>query len=69
MQIKQAELAIKEKELAVDAAAKADELKLREQELLVKAAKDADELKIKQQLEGMKLGISVGESRQRGGKT
>jgi len=69
IQIKQAELAIKEKELAVDAAAKADELKLREQELLVKAAKDADELKIKQQLEGMKLGISVGESRQRGGKT
>ena len=53
----------------MDAAAKADELKLREQELLVKAAKDADELKIKQQLEGMKLGISVGESRQRGGKT
>ena len=68
IQLKQAELAIKEKEMMVDAAAKADELKLKEKELLVKTAKDADELKAKQEIEGMKMGISVGQSRQRGGR-
>jgi hypothetical protein len=68
IQIKQAELAIKEKEMMVDAAAKADELKLREKELVVRAAKDADALKAKQELEGLKLGVSVGQNRQRGGR-
>ena len=64
IQLKQAELALKEKEMLADAAAKADELKIKEQELLVRAAKDADELSTKKQLEGMKMGISVGQSRQ-----
>jgi hypothetical protein len=58
------QLKLKEKEMLANAAAKADELQIKEKELLVRAAKDADELKTKQQLEGMKMGISVGQSRQ-----
>jgi hypothetical protein len=63
LQIKQGELALKEKKLQVDAAAKADELGLREKELQVKAAQAADEMKQKAEIEGMRLGIDIGKSR------
>jgi hypothetical protein len=63
LQIKQGELALKEKKLQVDAASKADELGLREKELQVKAAQAADEMKQKAEIEGMRLGIDIGKSR------
>ena len=63
LQIKQGELALKEKKLQVDAAAKADELGLRKKELAVKAAQAADEMKQKAEIEGMRLGIDIGKSR------
>ena len=63
LQIKQGELALKEKKLQVDAASKADELGLREKELQVKAAQAVDELKQKAEIEGMRLGIDIGKSR------
>jgi hypothetical protein len=63
LQIKQGELALKEKKLQVDAATKADELGLREKELQVKAAQAADEMKQKAEIEGMRLGIDIGKSR------
>jgi hypothetical protein len=63
LQIKQGELALKDKKLQVDAAAKADELGLREKELQVKAAQAADEMKQKAEIEGMRLGIDIGKSR------
>ena len=63
LQIKQGELALKEKKLQVDAATKADELGLREKELQVKAAQAADEMKQKAGIEGMRLGIDIGKSR------
>jgi hypothetical protein len=67
LQIKQGELALKEKKLQVDAATKADELGLREKELQVKAAQAADEMKQKAEIEGMRLGIDIGKSREKGG--
>lgn len=67
LQIKQGELALKEKKLQVDAAAKADELGLREKELQVKAAQAVDEMKQKAEIEGMRLGIDIGKSREKGG--
>jgi hypothetical protein len=67
LQIKQGELALKEKKLQVDAASKADELGLREKELQVKAAQAVDELKQKAEIEGMRLGIDIGKSREKGG--
>jgi hypothetical protein len=67
LQIKQGELALKDKKLQVDAAAKADELGLREKELQVKAAQAVDELKQKAEIEGMRLGIDIGKSREKGG--
>ena len=67
LQIKQGELALKEKKLQVDAAAKADELGLRKKELAVKAAQAADEMKQKAEIEGMRLGIDIGKSREKGG--
>ena len=67
LQIKQGELALKEKKLQVDAASKADELGLREKELQVKAAQAADEMKQKAEIEGMRLGIDIGKSREKGG--
>jgi hypothetical protein len=63
LQIKQGELSLKEKKLQVDAAAKADELGLRKKELVVKAAQAADEMKQKAEIEGMRLGIDIGKSR------
>jgi hypothetical protein len=63
LQIKQGELALKEKKIQVDAATKADELGLREKELQVKAAQAADEMKQKAEIEGMRLGIDIGKSR------
>jgi hypothetical protein len=42
---------------------KADELGLREKELQVKAAQAADEMKQKAEIEGMRLGIDIGKSR------
>jgi hypothetical protein len=63
LQIKQGELSLKEKKLQVDAAAKADELGLRKKELAVKAAQAADEMKQKAEIEGMRLGIDIGKSR------
>ena len=63
LQIKQGELALKEKKLQVDAASKADELGLREKELQVKAAQAVDEMKQKAEIEGMRLGIDIGKSR------
>ena len=63
LQIKQGELALKEKKLQVDAASKADELGLRKKELAVKAAQAADEMKQKAEIEGMRLGIDIGKSR------
>lgn len=67
LQIKQGELALKEKKLQVDAATKADELGLREKELQVKAAQAVDEMKQKAEIEGMRLGIDIGKSREKGG--
>lgn len=65
LQIKQGELALKEKKLQVDAASKADELGLREKELQVKAAQAIDEMKQKAEIEGMRLGIDIGKSREK----
>jgi hypothetical protein len=62
-QTKQAELAIKEKELIVNATAKVDEMELKNRELLARTAQAVDELSLKGELEGMKLGTSVAQSR------
>jgi hypothetical protein len=67
LQIKQGELALKEKKIQVDAASKADEITLRKKELAVKAAQAVDELKQKAEIEGMRLGIDIGKSREKGG--
>jgi hypothetical protein len=62
-QVKQAELALKEKQMMVDATAKADEIDIKNKELLVRGAQAADELTLKGELEGMKLGTSIAQSR------
>ena len=62
-QVKQFELALKEKQMLVDATAKADELDIKNRELLVRGAQAADELTLKGELEGMKLGTSIAQSR------
>ena len=62
-QVKQFELALKEKQMLVDATAKADEIDIKNKELLVRGAQAADELTLKGELEGMKLGTSIAQSR------
>ena len=62
-QIKQAELALKEKQMLVEATAKADEIDIKNKELLVRGAQAVDELTLKGELEGMKLGTSIAQSR------
>ena len=59
LRTRQQETALKEKKIAVDAAAKADELALKEKELAFKAAQAADELELKGQLEGVKVGAEI----------
>jgi len=62
-QTKQAELALKEKELMVNATAKVDEMEIKNRELLARTAQAVDELSLKGEIEGMKLGTSVAQTR------
>jgi hypothetical protein len=62
-QLKQAELALKEKQVMVEATARVDELEIKNKELLARTAQAADELTLKGELEGMKLGATIAQSR------
>jgi hypothetical protein len=64
LQLKEREVAIKEKKVMADAASKADELQLKRDQLAVDAAAKADELEQKGQIEGMKLAGDVVKTRQ-----
>lgn len=59
LQIKNREVAIKEKKLQVDAAAQADKLKLEEKKLAVDAAARADKLRAEQERAGTQMGIDI----------
>ena len=64
LQLKEREVAIKEKKVMADAASKADEIQLKRDQLAVDAAAKADELEQKGQIEGMKLAGDVVKTRQ-----
>jgi autotransporter translocation and assembly factor TamB len=75
MQIKQQEVALKEKKIAVDAAARADELELKERALAAKMELDGfkagqqatqaeKKLQSDQEREGVRMGIDIAKSRQ-----
>jgi hypothetical protein len=69
LQLKEREVAIKEKKVMTDAASKADEIQLKRDQLAVNAASKADELEQKGQIEGMKLAGDVVKTRQVGKKS
>jgi hypothetical protein len=75
LQLKQAELDIKNRKLIADAAGKADQLdiereRIESQEKIAgmqvgaKVAKDRAELNAKQQLEGVKIGVDIAKSKE-----
>jgi len=64
LQIRAQEVAIKDKKVQADAAAKADELALKEQQLQVDAAYKADKLEAEQERDGVRMGIDIAKSRQ-----
>jgi hypothetical protein len=75
LQLKQAELDIKNRKLIADATAKADQLdieiqRIESQEKIAgmqvgaRVAKDRAELNAKQQLEGVKIGVDIAKSKE-----
>ena len=56
-------MAIKDKKVQADAAAKADELALKEQQLQIDAAYKADKLEAEQERDGARMGIDIAKSR------
>jgi hypothetical protein len=63
-QKQQQDAALKDKQFAVQAAAKADELKLKEKDLMIKAAAEADKGRREELIAGVKIGAEVAKSRQ-----
>jgi hypothetical protein len=63
LQIRAQEVAIKDKKVQADAAAKADELALKEQQLQIDAAYKADKLEADQERDGARMGIDIAKSR------
>jgi len=63
LQIRAQEVAIKDKKVQADAAAKADELALKEQQLQIDAAYKADKLEAEQERDGARMGIDIAKSR------
>jgi len=76
LQLKGQEIAIKEKKMAMDAAAKADQLEIEKQRIIAqkeiagmqvgaKTAKDKADLEAKQRLEGLRIGAQIGADKSR----
>ena len=63
LQLRAQEVAIKDKKVQADAAAKADELALKEQQLQIDAAYKADKLEADQERDGARMGIDIAKSR------
>jgi hypothetical protein len=63
LQIRAQEVAIKDKKVQADAAAKADELELKEKQLQIDAAYKADKLEAEQERDGARMGIDIAKSR------
>ena len=63
LQIRAQEVAIKDKKVQADAAAKADELALKEQQIQIDAAYKADKLEAEQERDGARMGIDIAKSR------
>ena len=64
LQLRAQEVAIKDKKVTADAAAKADELALKEAQLQIDAAFKADKLEADQERDGVRMGIDIAKSRQ-----
>jgi hypothetical protein len=64
LQIRAQEVAIKDKKVQADAAAKADELALKEKQLQIDASYKADKLEADQERDGARMGIDIAKSRQ-----
>jgi putative ubiquitin-RnfH superfamily antitoxin RatB of RatAB toxin-antitoxin module len=76
LQLKAQEIGIKEKKMAMDAAAKADQIEIEKQRIIAqkeiagmqvgaKTAKDKADLEAKQRLEGLRIGAQIGADRAR----
>ena len=63
LQLRAQEVAIKDKKVQADAAAKADELELKEKQLQIDAAYKADKLEAEQERDGARMGIDIAKSR------
>jgi hypothetical protein len=74
LQLKTQEVAIKEKKMAMDAAAKADQIEIEKQRIAAqkeiagmqvgaKTQKDKAELAAKQQMEGLRIGAQIGQQK------
>jgi hypothetical protein len=74
LQLKAQEIGIKEKKMAMDAAAKADQLEIEKQRIAAqkeiagmqvgaKTAKDKADLQSKERMEGMRIGAQVGQAK------
>ena len=63
LQLRAQEVAIKDKKVQADAAAKADELELKEKQFQIDAAYKADKLEAEQERDGARMGIDIAKSR------